>query len=275
MELFSKKLNKNIELEIAGGADEILLIDSKSLWSFMDNDNDVRAKGFSIEIDYPNARVSPDLSNVIIFGYAQDNDHRYSLECGESRKSSLTDDISRAYPAKMALKRLKDVCAINWLELIGTDGKRIYSSDEIPELVNEKNEIPETTVSELAEIVNASEVPENTETCDDPDLTSVEKELAQLRALFDSNTETSEEAATEDNSADNAQEGTGVDEEIEKLLKQEFKFKDKTYLYGDFVNNPEHETLRKWLLNVDFKFGPYLTIKNNLIKILKSKGKEV
>ncbi len=275
MELFSKKLNKNIELKIAGGADDILLIDSKSLWNFMDNDNDVRKRDFSIEIDYPNARVSPDLSNVIIFGYAQDSEHRYSLECGEARKSSLANDISRAYPAKMALKRLKDVCAINWLELIGTDGKRIYSSDEIPELINGRNEISEPTVSELADIVNASEVPETVEMENDPDFKSVERELAQLKELFNSSTETPEEPTTEDDSTESTQEGPEVDEEIENLLKQEFKFKDKTYLYGDFISNPEHEQLRKWLLSVDFKFGPYLKIKENIIKILKSKGEEV
>ncbi len=278
MEFYSKKLAKNIELGIAGGADDILLIDSRSLGAFMDNDKDVRDKGFSVVIDQTNVITSPDLSSIIIFGYAQDNEHTYSLECGEARAESLTNDISQAYPAKMALKRLKDVCAINWLELEGAEGKRIYSSDEIPELRDKTSlkttEAKTTTATddELAAIINGTSETEVEET----PATTLEAYDSELAALIENTVPVNEEIASEPSMAAEIPEevvSTTVEdvEEIEKLLDKTFTLKGKKHTYKDVLSDDQ---LKGWFLKTQFKTGQYAKIKENLIKILKARGEE-
>lgn len=284
MEFYSKKLDKKIDLKTIATEDGLPLVDSRNLWEFMDNDESVRAKGFSVVVDHQGIKASANLDSVIIFGYAVDNEFTYSLECGEARAESLNCDISKAYPAKMALKRLKDVCAINWLQLEGADGKRIYSSDEVMIQNNFNDTIPgdevptvvKTTASdeELSALINGAEAVQQ-DISEETTVNDLDPELADvINAAFKTTPEPVSEEIPEI-PAEAAEGATKPSEEIEELLSEKFKVRGTQYTYSDVCDKKENESLLKWFLATKFTAGYYGEIQNNIRKILESRGQKV
>lgn len=274
MEFYSKKLDKKITLAEAGGNEEIELIDSLSLQDFMDNDEDVRKSGYAVSIDPKDGvRVSSDLSRVTIFGTPADNDHIYGLEVGEASTKNLKTDIAREYPATMALKRLKDRCAIHWLRLEGTDGKRIYSDNEIPDMISAT--IPGDVSVEEAEAIIASaeaeieaeiekEEPKKTSKSSKSTKTKTKKaeeisEDEMLSAIADAVGE-EEPAVVIEEPAEAEVEIPDVSEDtmmsLEKAEEEAAKFslpiRGKEMTVAEIVNNPANEGLLGWFLKNNF-----------------------
>lgn len=279
MEFYSKKLSKKITLAEAGGNDEIALIDSLSLQDFMDNDEDVRKAGYAVSIDPKDGvRVSPDLSRVTIFGTPADNDHIYGLEVGEASVKNLKTDIAKEYPATMALKRLKDRCAIHWLRLDGADGKRIYSDNEIPDMIT--STIPGEISAEEAEAIIASAEAEIEAEMKEAETKEAEPKKTAKSSKSTKTKAKKDEEISEDDMLSAIADAVGEEEpavvieepaeaeveipdvsadtmmSLEKAEEEAAKFslpiRGKEMTVAEIVNNPANEGLLSWFLKNNF-----------------------
>lgn len=125
MELFSKTLNKNLEVEVTTineGTNTLNIIPHAKLEDIIYNDEDCTSK--NVQVRFSTAVVETD--HYCFFCAISDAEGRYCMGFGESTRATLTTEIARNYPALMAQKRAFDDAAMKYLGIAGT-----YSDQQI------------------------------------------------------------------------------------------------------------------------------------------------
>lgn len=249
-QIYSKKLNKTVELDVIAVNDRAMLISSASLERLMQEEC-VKEYGFQVVVLWDNTKVSADHKSIIYEGYAQDREGVYPPTNGEANPANCDTEIARMYPARMALKRLKDACITSWLALETENGKVVYTNNETSTL--EDSVLLTASTEELAQLVNeAAESPTEEE----------------LLALINGEEEDSQETSV----VSAKKEATPDEEKIKELCAVTFKVKGEEYSVGElFVE----KSLGAWLLRTEFRPNTSLSnAKNAYIEARKLKGED-
>lgn len=125
MELFSKTLNKNLEVEVTTineGTNTLNIIPHAKLEDIIYNDADCIAK--NVQVRFNTAVIETD--HYCFFCSISDAGGRYCMGFGESTRATLTTEIARNYPALMAQKRAFDDAAMKYLGIAGA-----YSDQQV------------------------------------------------------------------------------------------------------------------------------------------------
>lgn len=128
MELYSKRLDKNIELDGVLTETGEALISSWALIQFLMFDEDVKKQGVHLEdIKLLYANETSAIYSVTI----RDTEGACWTSIGEANAENLESTISKKYPHTMAMKRAIDRAIIEFFSLNDGNGKRLYSDNEI------------------------------------------------------------------------------------------------------------------------------------------------
>ncbi len=152
--LLSKKINKEIELEIYTDKDGINIITTNSLKKAFE---EIKAEfGIKDSFKYDIITENGKIVYVTVDWTLEDKNGYCSTYTGESMYTTLTNDIARNYPKTIALNRAQSAGIIAYLQLPGKN----YSDTQIPN--DEKKINSEGTISIPSEEKQNAETKKNT-----------------------------------------------------------------------------------------------------------------
>jgi len=149
MKMHSRYLNRDIELpetNIQSNGEAITIVPHDALEDLIYNSQE--ASDNNIQVHYTPVVVEP--RHYAFMCAINDKFGRRIESIGESLDATLENEISRNYPALMAVKRAFDDAAIKFL---GLDGK-VYSDQQMPSKVQTPAASEDISMEDTAEPVN-------------------------------------------------------------------------------------------------------------------------